>query len=156
MSNWHKCELGSVVTLKRGYDLPQQKRIDGNVPIFSSSGISGYHNTPMVSAPGVITGRYGTIGQVFFSSLDYWPLNTTLYVEDYHGNDPLFIYYFLKMIQWEKYQSASAVPGINRNAVHTEIVSIPDMDTQRQIAGILTAFDRKITNNQKINDNFAA
>lgn len=110
----------------------------------------------MVSAPGVITGRYGTIGQVFFSSLDYWPLNTTLYVEDYHGNDPLFIYYFLKMIQWEKYQSASAVPGINRNAVHTEIVSIPDMDTQRQIAGILTAFDRKITNNQKINDNFAA
>lgn len=153
MSNWHKCELGSVVTLKRGYDLPQQKRIDGNVPIFSSSGISGYHNTPMVSAPGVITGRYGTIGQVFFSSIDYWPLNTTLYVEDFHGNDPLFIYYFLKTIQWEKYQSASAVPGINRNAVHTEIVSIPDKETQGQIAEILAVLDRKIKNSQQINDN---
>ena len=153
MNNWHECELGSVVTLKRGYDLPQQKRIDGNVPIFSSSGISGYHNTPMVSAPGVITGRYGTIGQVFFSSIDYWPLNTTLYVEDFHGNDPLFIYFFLKTIQWEKYQSASAVPGINRNAVHTEIVSIPDKETQGQIADILAVLDRKIKNSQQINDN---
>ena len=155
MSIWHDCELGNVVTLKRGYDLPQQKRVYGDVPVFSSSGISGYHNRAMVSAPGVITGRYGTIGQVFYSEEDYWPLNTTLYVEDFHGNDPLFIYYLLKTIQWKKYQSASAVPGINRNAVHTEMVAIPDIETQGQIAGILVAFDKKIKSNKQINDNLA-
>lgn len=153
MSIWHDCKLGNVVTLKRGYDLPQQKRIDGIIPIYSSSGISGYHNKAMVFAPGVITGRYGTIGQVFYSEEDYWPLNTTLYVEDFHGNDPLFIYYFLKTIQWGKYQSASAVPGINRNSVHSEVVSIPDINTQCQIAGILHLHDKKISINDRINDN---
>ena len=96
MSEWKTTELGNVITLKRGYDLPQQKRKSGLIPIFSSSGVSGSHNTAMVKAPGVITGRYGTIGQVFYADTDFWPLNTTLYVEDFHGNDPQFIYYFLK------------------------------------------------------------
>ena len=95
MTSWHMGELGEFITLKRGYDLPQQKRKAGCVPIFSSSGISGTNDTAMVKAPGVITGRYGTIGRVFWANEDFWPLNTTLYVEDFHGNYPLFVYYFL-------------------------------------------------------------
>ncbi len=153
MSIWRTCELGSVVTLKRGYDLPKQNRMPGTVPVYSSSGVTGFHNQAMVTAPGVITGRYGTIGQVFYAEVDYWPLNTTLYVEDFHGNDPRFIYYFLKTIQWEKYQSASAVPGINRNTVHTETVSIPDYKTQLQIAHLLSMFDKKISCNERMTRN---
>ena len=145
--------LGDVVTLKRGYDLPQQKRIPGNVPVFSSSGISGYHNTAMAKGPGVITGRCGTIGQVFFANQDFWPLNTTLYVENFHGNDPAFVYYFLKTINWNTFTSASAVPVINRNTVHKEIVKIPDLRTQRKIASVLKKFDDKIALNNKINEN---
>ena len=107
----------------------------------------------MAEAPGVITGRYGTIGQVFFADSDYWPLNTTLYVEDFRGNDPIFIYYFLKTLEWEKFTSASAVPGINRNTVHKEVVTIPDITTQRSIGNHLALIDRKIETNSKINDN---
>lgn len=153
MSEWKTTELGNVITLKRGYDLPQQKRKTGLIPIFSSSGVSGSHNTAMVKAPGVITGRYGTIGQVFYSDTDFWPLNTTLYVEDFHGNDPQFIYYFLKTLAWERFTSASAVPGINRNTVHKEIVQIPDVETQKEIAKYLLMIDKKIRNNEQINDN---
>lgn len=153
MSEWKTTELGNVITLKRGYDLPQQKRKSGLIPIFSSSGVSGSHNTAMVKAPGVITGRYGTIGQVFYADTDFWPLNTTLYVENFHGNDPLFIYFFLKTLAWEKFTSASAVPGINRNAVHKEIVRIPDVETQKAIAKYLLMIDEKIKNNEQINDN---
>ena len=152
-SEWRTMTLGDVVTLKRGYDLPQQKRIPGNVPVFSSSGISGYHNTAMAKGPGVITGRCGTIGQVFFANQDFWPLNTTLYVENFHGNDPAFVYYFLKTINWNTFTSASAVPVINRNTVHKEIVKIPDLRTQRKIASVLKKFDDKIALNNKINDN---
>ena len=76
LGNWKNGELGDFVTLKRGFDLPQQKREDGQVPIFSSSGITGTHSTAMVKAPGVITGRYGTIGEVFYAAEDFWPLNT--------------------------------------------------------------------------------
>ena len=155
MGNWKNGELGDFVTLKRGFDLPQQKREDGQVPIFSSSGITGTHSTAMVKAPGVITGRYGTIGEVFYAAKDFWPLNTTLFVEDFHGNDAKFIYYFLKTLEWSKFTSASAVPGINRNTVHKEIVSLPDIETQRRIASTLSMFDEKIKINTEINDNLA-
>lgn len=153
LGNWKNGELGDFVTLKRGFDLPQQKREDGQVPIFSSSGITGTHSTAMVKAPGVITGRYGTIGEVFYAAKDFWPLNTTLFVEDFHGNDAKFIYYFLKTLEWSKFTSASAVPGINRNTVHKEIVSLPDVETQRRIASTLSMFDEKIKINTEINDN---
>lgn len=155
LGNWKNGELGDFVTLKRGFDLPQQKREDGQVPIFSSSGITGTHSTAMVKAPGVITGRYGTIGEVFYAAKDFWPLNTTLFVEDFHGNDAKFIYYFLKTLEWSKFTSASAVPGINRNTVHKEIVSLPDVETQRRIASTLSMFDEKIKINTEINDNLA-
>ena len=153
LGNWKNGELGDFVTLKRGFDLPQQKREDGQVPIFSSSGITGTHSTAMVKAPGVITGRCGTIGEVFYAAKDFWPLNTTLFVEDFHGNDAKFIYYFLKTLEWSKFTSASAVPGINRNTVHKEIVSLPDVETQRRIASTLSMFDEKIKINTEINDN---
>lgn len=153
LGNWKNGELGDFVTLKRGFDLPQQKREDGQVPIFSSSGITGTHSTAMVKAPGVITGRYGTIGEVFYAAKDFWPLNTTLFVEDFHGNDAKFIYYFLKTLEWSKFTSASAVPGINRNTVHKEIVSLPDIETQRRIASTFSMFDEKIKINTEINDN---
>ena len=153
LGNWKNGEFGDFVTLKRGFDLPQQKREDGQVPIFSSSGITGTHSTAMVKAPGVITGRYGTIGEVFYAAKDFWPLNTTLFVEDFHGNDAKFIYYFLKTLEWSKFTSASAVPGINRNTVHKETVSLPDIETQRRIASTLSMLDEKIKTNTEINDN---
>lgn len=156
MTEWTTGELGTFITLKRGYDLPQQKRKEGAIPVFSSSGVSGSHNEAMVRAPGVITGRYGTIGQVFYAESDFWPLNTTLYVEDFHNNDPLFIYYFLKTLRWEQFSSASAVPGINRNTVHKEVVTLPDVITQKVIAEQLAVIDKKITVNRAINDNLAA
>ena len=153
MAIWKIDELGEFVTLKRGYDLPQQKRKNGEIPIFSSSGVTGTHNEAMVEAPGVITGRYGTIGEVFFAETSFWPLNTTLYVENFHENDEKFVYYFLKTLEWKKFASASAVPGINRNTVHKEIVRFPDFETQQKIASVLSTIDKKIAVNKAINDN---
>ena len=153
MAIWKIDELGEFVTLKRGYDLPQQKRKTGEIPIFSSSGVTGTHNEAMVEAPGVITGRYGTIGEVFFAETSFWPLNTTLYVENFHENDEKFVYYFLKTLEWKKFASASAVPGINRNTVHKEIVRFPDFETQQKIASVLSTIDKKIAVNKAINDN---
>lgn len=144
MGEWKEYKLGDVINLKRGYDLPSQNRKTGSIPIFSSSGITDFHIERMAKGPGVITGRYGTVGQVFFSDGDYWPLNTTLYVQDFKGNDPRFIYYLLKAFDFEKYSDKSAVPGINRNDVHTEAVLIPPLPEQKSIASILSSIDDKI------------
>lgn len=77
-SFWKSLSLGEVITLHRGYDLPSRDRKDGSVPIISSSGESGYHNEAKIKAPGVVTGRYGTLGKIFYVPNDFWPLNTTL------------------------------------------------------------------------------
>ena len=92
---WKQLSLGEVSTLQRGYDLPHRERKHGIVPIISSSGRIDTHNESRAVGPGVVTGRYGTIGEVFFVSEDFWPLNTTLFVRDFKGNNPLFVSYLL-------------------------------------------------------------
>lgn len=151
MSDWRSTTLGDVIELKRGYDLPQQKRKAGTVPIVSSSGISDYHSEAMVKGPGVVTGRYGTIGQVFYIESDFWPLNTALYVRDFKGSDPRFISYFLRTIDFLAYSDKGAVPGVNRNHLHMAQVRIPPLNIQRDIARILSALDDKIELNRQIN-----
>lgn len=144
MGEWRECKLGDVVNLKRGYDLPNSKRAIGKYPIISSSGITDYHNEYMKEPPGVVTGRYGTIGKVFYTEQFYWPLNTTLYVTNFYENHPKFIYYFLQSIDFEKFSDKSTVPGINRNHLHTEVVNVPPIKEQIAIASVLSSLDDKI------------
>jgi type I restriction enzyme, S subunit len=144
-----KCLLGDVITLKRGYDLPAQARSAGSVPIVSSSGVSGTHREAKVKGPGVITGRYGTIGEIHFVRNDFWPLNTTLYVQDFKGNDPRFVSYFLKTLNFASRNAAAAVPGVNRNDLHRLPVLCPEVQQQLRIATILSAYDDLIENNTR-------
>lgn len=149
-------KLGDFITLQRGFDLPEKDRKPGKVPVISSSGIFFYHNTVAVRGPGVVTGRYGTIGKVFFIEDDFWPLNTTLFVKDFHGNDPLFASYLLRTIDFTSCSDKSSVPGVNRNDLHLLSVLIPSYATQRTIARILSSFDDKIKLNQQINKTLEA
>jgi type I restriction enzyme S subunit len=153
--DWLNGKLGDFVELKRGYDLPSAKRRPGRVPLVSSSGISDTHDVAMVSGPGVVTGRYGTIGQVFYVDSDYWPLNTTLYVKDFKGNDPKFISYFLKTIDFFAYSDKAAVPGVNRNHLHEAKVRIPAIRTQKKIAKLLGLLDEQIENLSATNKTLA-
>lgn len=149
MNVWRECALGEVVNLKRGYDLPYSSRLPGPFPVVSSSGITDHHVEAKVVAPGVVTGRYGTLGQVFFIKKDFWPLNTSLYVQDFKGNDPKFISYFLRSLNLGSQNAAAAVPGVNRNHLHAMPVRIPTPPFQKRIASILSAYDELIENSQQ-------
>jgi type I restriction enzyme S subunit len=155
-SEWIQCRLGDVITLKRGYDLPKQSREHGYVPIVSSSGISDYHSVAIARSPGVVTGRYGTIGNVYFLTEDYFPLNTTLYVKDFKGNVPRFISYRLRSIDFNSCSDKAAVPGVNRNHLHELETQIPPIAEQKAIAHILGTLDDKIELNSKINETLEA
>lgn len=151
LNNWKTYKLEKVATLQRGFDLPNTKRIDGIYPVIAASGFSTYHNVFKVKAPGVTTGRSGTLGQVHFVNKDFWPLNTSLWVKDFNGNDERFIYYFLQTLNFEEYNSGTSVPTLNRNDVHKLDVTIPDLQEQKSIAQILSTIDDKIENNLAIN-----
>ena len=149
---WREMNLGEVVELKRGYDLPKRDRTSGLIPLVSSSGITDHHAEAKVKGPGVVTGRYGTLGEVFFIPGDFWPLNTTLYVRDFKGNDPRFISYFLRTLDFFAYSDKAAVPGVNRNHLHEEIVRVPPLDEQRSIARVLGALDDRIAINRRMSE----
>jgi type I restriction enzyme S subunit len=151
MSDWPTIPLGDVITLQRGFDLPSQNRKPGKVPIVSSSGVSDYHSEIGVKGPGVVTGRYGTIGQVFLIKEDYWPLNTTLWVKDFHGNDPHFASYLLRTVDFQSCSDKSSVPGVNRNDLHRIPVLLPLLAEQKAIAAVLGALDDKIELNRRMN-----
>jgi type I restriction enzyme S subunit len=112
------------------------------VPIVTSSGIGGTHCQAMVVGPGVITGRYGTIGEVFFLEKDFWPLNTTLFVKDFHGNDPKFVASLLRTIDFHTHSGKSGVPGVNRNDLHALVVHVPEsVNEQRAISVVVHDMD---------------
>ncbi len=146
-SGWTACVLEDVARLKRGYDLPTKDRRPGIVPVVSSSGISGAHDEARVAGPGVVTGRYGTLGEVFFVPGDFWPLNTALYVEDFKGNDPRYVSYLLRTLSFGARSGAAAVPGVNRNDLHKLRVLRPPVPMQVRIASILSAYDDLVENN---------
>lgn len=147
--SWRTCRLGDVLKLQRGHDLPSDRRVDGDVPVVSSSGITGYHNQAKAEAPGVVTGRYGTLGEVFYVDQPYWPLNTALYVVDFKGCHPRFAAYFLRNVLRNYQSDKAAVPGVDRNVLHQLEVRVPERKKQEAITGVLSAYDDLIENNTR-------
>lgn len=147
--SWRTARLGDVLTLQRGHDLPESQRKEGEVPVVSSSGITGHHSEAKASAPGVVTGRYGTLGEVFYIEEDYWPLNTALYVTDFKGNHPRFVAYILRNVLRDYQSDKAAVPGVNRNVLHELKVKCPDAGTQERIADLLSVYDDLIDINRR-------
>jgi type I restriction enzyme, S subunit len=151
MINFKTKRLGDFLNFQRGFDLLSKERLNGKIPVISSSGITGFHNEYKVKGDGVIIGRKGTLGSVHYSECDYWPHDTTLWVTDFKGNYPKFIYYFLPLLDLKKYDVGSSNPTLNRNFIHEIIVSLPDFITQKKIAAVLSALDAKIEVNNRIN-----
>src|SRR6266545_2266851 len=95
---WRLTTLGEVATLQRGNDLPLSQRKTGPFPVLGSNGVTGFHGEAIAKGPGVVVGRSGSVGAVSWVETDYWPLNTALWVKNFHGNEPNFVYYFLKSL----------------------------------------------------------
>ena len=146
-----KIPLNEFITLQRGFDLPSNKRISGNVPVVASTGIAGYHNEIKVKAPGVVIGRSGSIGGGQYIEKDFFPLNTTLYVKDFKGHYPRFIYYLLKSIDFTSFNVGTGVPTLNRNHLSSILISDLGIDKEKEIAYILGSLDQKIQLNTQIN-----
>ncbi len=146
---WKQRQLGDVLTLQRGFDITKKEQKQGYVPVISSSGINSFHNTAKVSGPGVIIGRKGSLGTVFYVEEDYWPHDTTLWVKDFHGNFPKFAYYFLSTLNLAHFDAGASNPTLNRNHVHLLPVYWPPLLIQRKIASILSAYDGLIENNTR-------
>lgn len=134
---WRTMQLGRAIKLQRGFDITGASDSGGTIPVISSGGFSGSCETPIVKGPGVVVGRKGTVGTVYYVETDFWPHDTTLWVKEFRGNYPRFVYYFLVHMKLDRFDVGAANPTVNRNHVHPVTVSWPDVATQKSIARLL-------------------
>ena len=129
--------------------MPVDNRVhDGEIPLFGSNGIIDHHNT-WKAKEGVITGRSGTLGQVYYSETPFWPLNTTLFSVDTHGNNVIYLKHLLERFDLARFGAGSGVPTLNRNNFHEEqIIDVP-LKEQRTFAAKVKQIDKLRFNYQR-------
>ena len=131
-----------VVTLHRGYDLPEGKRVQsGSIPIYGANGFLGYHDCAMAK-DGIVTGRSGAIGEVYEVPGPYWPLNTALFSIDTHGNNITYLTYLLRFFDIKRFGTGTGVPTLNRNDVHKEMIYDVELTEQSAFEKIAKQADK--------------
>jgi type I restriction enzyme S subunit len=136
---WEVGRLDDLLVLQRGFDLPKANRVEGEVPIYAATGVTGFHNKAIVKGPGVVTGRSGTIGSVIYVHEDFWPLNTALWVKEFPKAKPLYAYYVLLSLDLKQFNSGAAVPTLNRNDIHGLDALIPPRQLQQKFQDIASS-----------------
>lgn len=135
--SWPRMKFEQVAILQRGHDLPEQERNPGCYPVVTSSGIVDKHSDYRAKGPGVVTGRSGSIGRVYYIQENFWPHNTALYVKDFKGNNPIYVFYLLQWVNVKAVSSGTGVPTLDRKEVHKLMVAHPSIIEQERIAGVL-------------------
>ena len=154
MSEWKKVRLGDVCLLNYGKSLVATKRINGGIPVYSSAGITGWHNQSLINSKAIIVGRKGTVGTVYLSETAFWCIDTAYYILP---NDEVYnlkyLYYRLMSLGLNKLNEDSAVPGLNRETAYSQTFNLPPLNEQKWIVDILGSLDDKIELNSRINLN---
>jgi type I restriction enzyme S subunit len=130
---WEWVRLGSVFTLEYGSAMPEKSRLHGDIPVYGSNGIVGFHNESLIQSPSLIVGRKGSVGAVNMSLSAFWPIDTSYFVTPPSGIDLRFSYFLFVSLKLGKHDKATAIPGINRNDVYKEVVALPPESEQSRI-----------------------
>jgi type I restriction enzyme S subunit len=129
---WDNTRFDKFCLLKRGYDLPEANVESGKYPVIASTSIKTYHKEFKANPPVITTGRSGSLGTVLMIHRKAWPLNTVLYVKDRFGNSPFLIFYTLKYMALQNFNSGAGVPTLNRNHLSGLKIDVPDKELQRR------------------------
>jgi len=147
--DWNFSRFKDFAILQRGKDLTDNEVIEGEFPVVKSNGVQIYHNQFFVEPPGVVTGRSGTIGKAFYIEERFWAHNTSLYVKDFKGNFPKYIYYLILRMDFRRYYAGTTVPTLNRNDIHRLKIAIPKTEKeQKEIADKIDDCDKSLESKQ--------
>ncbi|MFZ4689569.1 MAG: restriction endonuclease subunit S, partial [Polymorphobacter sp.] len=148
--SWDETTIGEALVFNYGKSLPDRERKAGEVTVYGSGGVVGLHNTALVTGPGIVVGRKGTIGATHWSQTDFFPIDTTYFITPKRGDvDLRYAYYLLKSLPLASMNSDAAVPGLNRENAYRLKIRLPKLETQQRITAILSAYDDLIENNQR-------
>jgi len=152
IKGWKKDKLGNLLEFVYGKSLPKSKRSDGNIPVYGSNGIVGFHDEAIVNEPGIIVGRKGSAGNIHFSKVPFCPIDTTFYITQQHSKLELdYLYYALNFLDLKRILGDVGVPGLNREMAYLEELFYPlDKAEQRKIANVLSTVQKAIEQQDKL------
>lgn len=144
--SWSVVTFDEFAVLQRGKDLPKSSFRDGEIPVIGATKAMGTHDTANVRGPGVTVVRSGSsAGKPLFIPSDFWAHNVVLYVKDFRGNDPKFVYYQLMKLDLTRFKAGVAVPTLNRNTFRGIRLAVPDLAEQLAIAHSLDTVHLRTT-----------
>ena len=151
-NGWRALKLGDAVSFEYGRSLPSSQRRGGPVPVCGSNGVVGYHDESLVRGPGIVVGRKGSVGAVAWMGCDFWPIDTTYYVNPTSQTDARWLYYAISNLRLERLNEATGIPGLNRSTATSLHFQLPPIVEQRKIAAILSSMDNAIEKTQAVID----
>ncbi len=149
-TGWVTLPLSEVVTIQRGFDLPHHARRPGPFPVLTAGETGGFHSEGPIKGPGLTIGRATNLGKPKWSDSDFWPHNTTMFVKDYKGNLPRWVFHLFENTDLSGFDSGSVQPMLNRNYIAQVPVLVPPLAEQQAIAEVLGALDDKIAANTEL------
>lgn len=150
-ADWPRRRLGEVLRLEYGKSLPQRARRPGDVAVVGSAGVVGQHSQALLEGPGIVVGRKGSIGKVTWVANDFYPIDTTYFVDPVDGEADLrWAYHTLTREDLSRLNRATGIPGLNRDDVHALVRPIPPLPEQRAIAAVLDAIDDAIERTEAV------
>lgn len=156
-NKWKKVRLGDICTLNYGKSLKEEKRNGGNIPVYGSAGIVGWHDYALIKLPSLIIGRKGSIGNNFYSECPCFPIDTVYYIIDCQPNVILkWLQIVISHFDIKKLNMATAIPGINRNIINDIIIPLPPLPEQRQIVNLFQNIENCIEQAEQQEKNLKA
>ena len=139
-AGWKDGNLGNLISLEYGKGLKADIRTGSGYPVIGSNGVVGYHSEYLVTGPGIVVGRKGTVGAITFVYDNFFPIDTTYYAEPKLEIGFFYLKQLLSSLGLKKMNSDSAVPGLNREATLRINVALPPVDSlqdfERRIAAV--------------------
>ena len=129
---WETTTIGKVIELVYGKALTKKNRKSGLIPVYGSSGIVGYHNESLSDGPGIIVGRKGNVGSVYWSSSSFCAIDTAYYVKTKLS----FPYVYQNFKNQNFIDSDSTVPGLQRNQAYSLSILIPETSILKKFESI--------------------
>jgi type I restriction enzyme S subunit len=149
---WKTKTLGELLSLEYGKSLTDKSRIPGEYPVYGSNGVVGTHNEFLVNGPGIIIGRKGTVGSVEVSLNNFWPIDTTYFVNQRTSDDFGWLVSLLKHVNLASLNESTGVPGLNRSYAYKYEVTVPSLPEQKKIAEVLSSVDEAIAATKAVID----
>ena len=141
-AGWRVARLGEICIFNYGKALPESARKGGGTPVFGSNGIVGFHDSSITSGKTIVIGRKGSFGEVHYSEVPSWPIDTAYFVDEASTEqDMRWLFYRLGCLGLNNMNKAAAVPGLNREDAYRQELLLPPLPEQRRIAAILDKAD---------------